>query len=103
FAFLYFFGFILKKKLGGNVGLKAEEESGPKGYRLLVSITVLGSSGPIQFTVNEEELVECVIDTVLKAYAREGRLPVLGFDMKYFFLYCPSDRSDALSSWETIG
>ncbi|GMJ13379.1 hypothetical protein like AT1G70780 [Hibiscus trionum] len=82
---------------------KQKKNQGPKGNRLLVSITVLGSAGPIRFVVNEEELVADVIDTALKAYAREGRRPVLGSDMNAFFLYCPSVRSDALSPWETIG
>ncbi|KHN12462.1 hypothetical protein glysoja_018592 [Glycine soja] len=31
--------------------------------RLLISINVLGSAGPIRFVVNEEELVAAVIDT----------------------------------------
>ncbi|MED6181025.1 hypothetical protein PIB30_015711 [Stylosanthes scabra] len=71
--------------------------------RLLISINVLGSAGPIRFVVNEEELVAAVIDTALKSYAREGRLPVLGTDTTGFALYCPLVGSDALSPWETIG
>ncbi|XP_022734252.1 uncharacterized protein At4g22758-like isoform X2 [Durio zibethinus] len=82
---------------------KQKKNQGPKGNRLLISITVLGSAGPIRFVVNEEELVASVIDTALKSYAREGRLPVLGSDINDFLLYCPSARSDALSPWETIG
>ncbi|KAK8477124.1 hypothetical protein V6N13_017280 [Hibiscus sabdariffa] len=82
---------------------KQKKSQGPKGNRLLVSITVLGSAGPIRFVVNEEELVAAVIHTALKAYAREGRLPVLRSDIDDFLLHCPSSRSDALSPWETIG
>ncbi|CAL8995163.1 unnamed protein product [Prunus brigantina] len=74
-----------------------------KGNRLLISITVLGSAGPIRFVVNEEELVAAVIDTALKSYAREGRLPVLGSDLNDFLLYCPNSGPDALSPWDTIG
>lgn len=57
--------------------------------RLLISINVMGSAGPIRFVVNEEELVAAVIETTLKSYAREGRLPVLGSDNNAFCLYCP--------------
>ncbi|XP_039006454.1 uncharacterized protein At4g22758-like [Hibiscus syriacus] len=82
---------------------KQKKNQGPKGNRLLISVTVLGSAGPIRFVVNEEELVAAVIDTALKSYAREGRLPVLGSNLNDFLLYCPSSGSDALSTWETIG
>ncbi|KAJ6402449.1 hypothetical protein OIU84_014528 [Salix udensis] len=42
-----------------------------------------------------------VIDTALKTYARGGRLPVLGFDVNKFLLYCANPASDALNPWET--
>ncbi|KAK8522636.1 hypothetical protein V6N13_115595 [Hibiscus sabdariffa] len=82
---------------------KQKKNQGAKGNRLLISITVLGSAGPIRFVVNEKELVAAVIDTALKSYAREGRLPVLGSNLNDFLLYCPSAGSDALTPWETIG
>lgn len=62
--------------------------------RVLISINVLGSAGPLRFIVNEEDLVAAVIDTALKSYAREGRLPVLGSDINGFSLYCPHAGSD---------
>ncbi|KAI5677854.1 hypothetical protein M9H77_08804 [Catharanthus roseus] len=83
--------------------LQKKKNQAAKGNRLLISITVLGSAGPIRFVVNEDELVAAVIDTALKSYAREGRLPVLGSDLNNFVLYCPSAGTEALSSWETIG
>ncbi|KAK7319139.1 hypothetical protein RJT34_03857 [Clitoria ternatea] len=82
---------------------KQKKNQNAKARRLLISINVLGSAGPIRFVVNEEELVTAVIDTALKSYAREGRLPVLGTDISSFALYCPHLGSDALSPWETIG
>ncbi|XP_021274675.1 uncharacterized protein LOC110409599 [Herrania umbratica] len=82
---------------------RQKKNQGPKGKRLLISITFLGSAGPIRLIVNEEELVAAVIDTALKSYAREGRLPVLGSNLNDFLLYCPSAGSDALSPWATIG
>lgn len=72
-----------QKKNGGSKG------GGGGGGRLLISITVLGSAGPIRFVVNEGQLVGAVIETTLKSYAREGRLPVLGSDLDDFVLYCP--------------
>ncbi|KAF3433590.1 hypothetical protein FNV43_RR24692 [Rhamnella rubrinervis] len=74
-----------------------------KGNKLLISITVLGSAGPIWFVVNEKDLVATVMDTALKSYTHEGRLPVLGSDLNDIMLYCPYVRTDALSPWETIG
>ncbi|KAG2708395.1 hypothetical protein I3843_05G173000 [Carya illinoinensis] len=82
---------------------KPKKNQNAKGNRLLISITVLGSAGPIRFVVNEHELVGSVIDTALKSYAREGRLPVLGTNLDNFFLYCPNAGPDALSPWDTIG
>ncbi|XP_030447827.1 uncharacterized protein LOC115670648 [Syzygium oleosum] len=82
---------------------KQKKNQGAKGNRLLISINVLGSAGPIRFVVGEEELVAAVIDTALKCYAREGRLPVLGSDLNDFLLYCPTSGSDALSPWDMIG
>lgn len=67
-----------------------------KGNRLLISITVLGSAGPIRFVVKEEDLVADVINTALKNYAREGRLPVLGSDLNNFVLYCPAVTTEGI-------
>ncbi|PIA63871.1 hypothetical protein AQUCO_00201298v1 [Aquilegia coerulea] len=74
-----------------------------KGNRLLISINVLGSAGPLRFLVNEEELVAAVIETAVRNYAREGRLPILGSDLNNFLLYSANSGTDALSPWETIG
>lgn len=82
---------------------KQKKNQALKGNRFLISVTVLGSAGPIRFVVNEEELVAAVIDTALKSYAREGRLPILGSDLNNFMLYCPLAGTEALSPWETIG
>ncbi|XP_043702929.1 uncharacterized protein At4g22758-like [Telopea speciosissima] len=82
---------------------KPKKNQNVKGNRLLITINVLGSAGPLRFVVNEGELVAAVIDTALKSYAREGRLPVLGSDLNNFLLYCANAGADALSPWETIG
>ncbi|CAA0820555.1 Unknown protein [Striga hermonthica] len=83
--------------------LKQKKNQPLKGNRFLISVTVLGSAGPIRFVVNEGELVASVIDTALKSYAREGRLPILGSDLDNFILYCPIAGTEALSPWEMIG
>ncbi|PIN09124.1 hypothetical protein CDL12_18300 [Handroanthus impetiginosus] len=82
---------------------KQKKNQSIKGNRFLISVTVLGSAGPIRFVVNEEELVATVMDNALKLYAREGRLPILGSDLNNFMLYCPISGTEALSPWETIG
>ncbi|KAL9325180.1 hypothetical protein ACSQ67_005825 [Phaseolus vulgaris] len=82
---------------------KQKKNQKANARRLLISINVLGSSGPIRFVVNEEEHVGAVVGTALKFYAREGRLPILGKDTTGFALYCPHLASDALSPWERIG
>ena len=73
---------------------KPKKNQNAKANRLLISITVLGSAGPIRFVVNEDELVAAVIDTALKSYAREGRLPILGSNLNEFILYCPNAGPD---------
>lgn len=70
--------------------------------RFLATINVLGSAGPIRFVVKNDDLVSGVIQTALKTYAREGRLPVLGTDVNNFVLHATAD-SDALNPSEAIG
>lgn len=81
-----------KRGSGGGGG------GGVGGGRILISVTFLGSTGPIRFLVNEEDLVAAVIHTALKNYAREGRLPVLGSDLNGFLLYCANSGYDGNSS-----
>jgi hypothetical protein len=73
-----------------------------RNNRFLVTINVMGSSGPIRFVVNEKELVSGVIDTSLKSYAKEGRLPVLGFNAANFLLYHPNAGFDGMISYPYI-
>ncbi|KAL8150777.1 hypothetical protein V2J09_020585 [Rumex salicifolius] len=82
---------------------KQKKSQVSKGNRILITINFLGSAGPMRFVVYEGELVAAVIDTALKSYAREGRLPILGSNLDEFLLYCPAAGSEALSLWETIG
>ncbi|KAJ4824929.1 hypothetical protein Tsubulata_033090 [Turnera subulata] len=83
--------------------VKQKKKVYDKKNRFLIIINVLGSAGPIRFVVNGDDLVGTVIETALKTYAREGRLPVLGFDVDKFVLYPANAASDALDPRETIG
>lgn len=67
-----------------------------KNNRFLITVNVLGSAGPLRFVVYENDLVAGVIDTSLKTYAREGRLPVLGSDVNDFVLYCSDAGFDGI-------
>ncbi|XP_073287720.1 uncharacterized protein [Primulina huaijiensis] len=77
---------------------KQKKNQPVKGKRFLISVTVLGSAGPIRFVVNEEDLVAAVIETALKSYAREGRIPVLGSNLNHFMLYCPISGTEVYSA-----
>ncbi|KAF8080495.1 hypothetical protein N665_0939s0007 [Sinapis alba] len=71
--------------------------------KLLVSVKVLGSVGPIRFLANEDDKVSSVINTALKTYARQGRIPVLGFDVNNFIFYSISAGFNTLNPQEKIG
>ncbi|GAB4828659.1 hypothetical protein Ancab_018324 [Ancistrocladus abbreviatus] len=92
-------GGVLEKMLVNQKQGKKNKNSNNK--RLLITVNVLGSTGPLRFLVNEDDLVLQVIDAALKMYAREGRLPVLGSDPNNFSLH--SANADALNGWEKIG
>ncbi|KAH9305272.1 hypothetical protein KI387_009676, partial [Taxus chinensis] len=72
--------------------------------RLLVTVNVLGSAGPLRFLVRYDDPVQKVMETALKSYAREGRLPVLGQNTKLFELHnANSGCGQALDPFEIIG
>lgn len=79
-----------------------KNNAGAKPGRFLITINVVGSSGPIRFVVNEDDDVAGVIDTGLKSYAREGRLPLLGSDANNFLLYCANSESDGKATQTII-
>ncbi|CAA2986492.1 Hypothetical predicted protein [Olea europaea subsp. europaea] len=74
-----------------------------KRNKFLIIINVFGSAGPIRFIVNEDDNAAAVVETALKLYAREGRLPILGSDVNSFFLYPANAGLDALCPTESIG
>ncbi|CAL5324441.1 hypothetical protein CsSME_00003473 [Camellia sinensis var. sinensis] len=87
-----------EKLLSQKQKKKNEESQSGKKNRFLITVNVLGSAGPIRFVVNEEDNVATVIDTALKLYAREGRLPVLGSDITNFLLY-PANAGSDVNPW----
>ncbi|KAL1824177.1 hypothetical protein DCAR_0312225 [Daucus carota subsp. sativus] len=70
--------------------------------RFLIIVNVLGSSGPIKMVVKEDDSVAAVIRAALKLYAREERLPVLGYDVNKCLLYPSHGEQNALSPNEVI-
>ncbi|CAL0308946.1 unnamed protein product [Lupinus luteus] len=80
-----------------------ENEKTRNGERFLITINILGSSGPIRFVVKMKDVVSGVIESALKYYAREGRIPVLGSDATHFLLYPANAACDALNPLEPIG
>lgn len=57
-----------------------------RNNRLLITVNVPGSAGPLRFVVNEDDKVAGVIEMALKQYAHQGRLPLLGSDATNFLL-----------------
>ncbi|XP_019173039.1 PREDICTED: uncharacterized protein At4g22758-like [Ipomoea nil] len=92
----------MKKSLSEKMTMMQRQKSGNK-KRLLISINVFGSAGPIRFVVNEDDKVVGVVDMALKQYARQGRLPLLGSDPHHFFLYPVTSGFEALSASSSIG
>ncbi|CAO2820040.1 unnamed protein product [Amaranthus hypochondriacus] len=68
--------------------------------RLLVSVTVRGSVGPIQVIVSPEDTVHDLIKDVLKVYVKENRRPLLSeihpscFGLHYSPFNLPSLKLD---------
>ncbi|CAA7055691.1 unnamed protein product [Microthlaspi erraticum] len=86
------------KEVGSVKGVMKEPKK-----KLLVTVNVLGSVGPIRFLANEDDKISSVINTALKAYARQGRFPVLGFDVDSFSFYSINARFNSLNPQEKIG
>ncbi|KAI3785209.1 hypothetical protein L1987_44323 [Smallanthus sonchifolius] len=89
---------LIKKKKENHDNQKVKMKK-----RLLITVNVLGSSGPLRFVVNDDDKVSDVIDSSLKMYARSGRLPVLGSDFNKFLLYPSNAESEAMKANEAVG
>ncbi|KAJ8648511.1 hypothetical protein MRB53_001534 [Persea americana] len=82
---------------------KSGQRHQEKCNRFLITVTVLGSTGPLRFIVKEDDLVASVIGTALRSYALQRRYPVLGSDFNNFLLYCANAGSEALGAMKPIG
>ncbi|KAL3525525.1 hypothetical protein ACH5RR_013897 [Cinchona calisaya] len=82
---------------------KNDENKSTHNNKLLITVNVLGSAGPIRFLVNGDDIVSQVINAALKIYARQKRFPVLGSDVDSFLLYPANAGLDALNPSESIG
>ncbi|CAN1227860.1 Uncharacterized protein At4g22758 [Linum perenne] len=76
---------------------------GTKTKKTLVIVNVLGSTGPIRLLVKEDDSVASVVDSALKAYAKEGRLPSLAGSNNHFILYPSNYEASSLNPGEAIG
>lgn len=68
---------------------------------MLVTVTVLGSPGPLRFLVDKNDKVARVIEMALRVYARQGRLPAL--NTKSVELYCHNGDFKALDPMQSVG
>ncbi|CAA2986491.1 Hypothetical predicted protein [Olea europaea subsp. europaea] len=93
----------MDKKVKKQKKKNDDQNMNTKSNRFLITVNVFGSAGPIRFIVNEDDNSAAVVETALKLYAREGRLPILGSDVNSFFLYPANAGLDALYPTELIG
>ncbi|XP_024978569.1 uncharacterized protein LOC112515853 [Cynara cardunculus var. scolymus] len=82
---------------------KNHDDETVKNKRFLITVNVLGSSGPLRFVVNDDDKVSEVIYSSMKMYARGGRLPVLGSDINNLLLYPSNAGSEAMKADEAVG
>ncbi|XP_019154919.1 PREDICTED: uncharacterized protein LOC109151377 [Ipomoea nil] len=93
----------VRVKKGFSEKQKSKIDVKRNSTRLLITVNVPGSAGPLRFVVNEDDKVAGVIDMALKQYAHQGRLPLLGSDPTHFLLLPTSLGLEALGASELIG
>ncbi|XP_002967649.2 uncharacterized protein At4g22758 [Selaginella moellendorffii] len=70
--------------------------------KTLVTVTVLGSTGPLRMVVTSDATVKEVMKMALLKYAHEGRVPALGRSTREFELYDSQFSSQALKPDDRI-
>ncbi|CAM6120516.1 unnamed protein product [Calypogeia fissa] len=79
--------------------MKVEESSDP----ILVSVSVLGSPGPLLLVVDKNDSVKHTVDFALRRYAAQKRQPALADPASCFCLYCLNPDFEALDDEAKIG
>lgn len=77
----------LSDDMGLSTVRTTKKKTNDGGTRFLITVTILGSTGPIRLVVKGDDDATAVIGATLRIYAREGRFPPLGSDASSFFLY----------------
>ncbi|KAJ7523658.1 hypothetical protein O6H91_18G057400 [Diphasiastrum complanatum] len=84
--------------------VRNQAKLGSKTCKMLVTVNVLKSTGPLRFVVDVNYPVNRVIELTLQAYAREGRLPALGLESSFMQLYsCDFEALDPLKLVGSVG
>lgn len=79
------------------------EKSFTEEDRILVSITVEGSTGPIRVIVRKGDTVSDLIKVTIDNYAKEGRYPVLDSDTNMFELHVSNFSMESLNRSDPVG
>lgn len=79
------------------------EKSFPEEDRILVNITVEGSTGPIRVIVRKRDTVSDLIKVTIDNYAKEGRHPVLDSDTNMFELHVSNFSMESLNRSVPVG
>ncbi|KAJ7549520.1 hypothetical protein O6H91_07G057200 [Diphasiastrum complanatum] len=90
-------------KLPRVAAWKKNQTKSGKANKLLLTVNVLGNPGPLRFLVYSHDTVKRVIQLALKAYASEGRVPVLGINYKTVELCCANNDFEALGLNQPAG
>ncbi|KAJ7549521.1 hypothetical protein O6H91_07G057300 [Diphasiastrum complanatum] len=83
--------------------LSKNQAKAVESSRMLVTVNVSGSTGPLRFLVDVKDPVSRVIELALRAYAREGRLPHLGFNCSLVELLSTNSNFEALDPAQPVG
>lgn len=82
---------------------ESSEKSFTEADRILVNVTVEGSTGPIRVIVRKGDTVNDLIKVTIDNYAKEGRHPVLDADTNMFELHVSNFSLESLNRSDPLG